>query len=188
MDSPSRHESHTIDVHRDRSEAARAALRTLREMIRGIQVAMLITVDARGRLRGHPMTTLQSELQDELWFYVDARSSIVDDITEHHQINISYVDSGSERYVSVAGIAQLVRDPRLLENFWSNKFASWFPGLPERKGYLGLLRIQLEEAQYWDASSRSMVKLRGLSRSDEKEAPATPRTAAFHEPGRPTPE
>jgi general stress protein 26 len=165
-------ERRTIDVHHSPSSDARAALRELRELIGGIPVAMLVTQESRGRLRAHPMTTLQSELEDELWFYVDVRSSIVDDITEHHQVNISYVDSGSRRYVSVAGIAQVVRDPQLLQAFWNENVATWLPNGPQQEGYLGLLRIQLEEAQYWDSTSRSMVSLRGLSRSDDEEAPA----------------
>ena len=40
-------------------------------------------------------------------------------------------------------------------------------------GSLALIRIQLEEAEYWDAPSRSMVKLFGFATSEEREVDVT---------------
>ena len=166
---PVKFEEQTLDVHAD-GAAARDAIRKLGELIHGIQTAMLITVDARGHFRARPMATHQSELHDELWFYVDARSSVIDDITERHQVNVSYVDNG-KRYVSVSGIAHVVRNPDLLRRFWNKKAAEWFPDGPDNDPHLALLRIQLEEAEYWDVGSKAMVRLLGMAVTAERAAP-----------------
>ena len=43
--------------------------------------------------------------------------------------------------------------------------ARWFPNGPDHP-HLGLLRIQLEEVQYWDEAAGRMVKLEGFARSE----------------------
>lgn len=171
MDRP-RLEEQTIRVRPARDERARAAIARLGELIQGIRVAMVTTTTPRGHLRSRPMMTQDSELDDELWFYIDWRSAIVDDITEHHQVGIVYTDQGKDRYVSVSGIGQVLKDQEQLVRHWNSRAAEWFPaGLEDPN--LGLLRVQLEEAEYWDVAARSMVKLFGLDASDEREVPVT---------------
>jgi general stress protein 26 len=161
----------SIDVHAERSAETRELIRRFAEMIRGIRTAMLTSMSAQGHLRSRPLATQQSELEDELWFYIDARSRLIDDIADHHQVNLAYVDSDSQRYVSVSGIGHVVRDPDLLRKFWNPEAARWFPDGPDRTPHLALLRIQVEEVEYWDQESASMVELFGFARSDERDVP-----------------
>jgi general stress protein 26 len=163
-------EQSTIDVHAPQRGARRAAIARLGELVRDIQFAMLTTINARGHMHCRPMTTIPSELEDELWFYIDARSGLVDDITENHQVNLSYVEP-RRRYVSVAGVAHVVRDDNLLKKLWHPHIAEWFPEGPSGDVNLALLRVQLEEAEYWDVAARTMVKLHGFDTSDERVVP-----------------
>jgi general stress protein 26 len=171
---PSQGQERTIDVHDDHGPEARQSIHKLAELIHDIHTAMLTTVTAEGHLRTRPMATRQSDLSDELWFYTDARSSLIDDITENHQVCLAYVDPSKQRYVTVSGVGHVIRDRDLLERLWHPGVAQWFPNGPDRDPYLALLRVQLEEAEYWDVASGSMVKLSGFARSDERQVPRRP--------------
>ena len=162
----------TVDVHRPAGSEPRAEIARLVDMIRGIRTAMLVTRSARGHLRARPMTTMQSELRDELWFYIDSRSAVVDEITEEHQVAVTFVDP--PRYVSVAGVAHVVDDRERLRQFWHAGAAEWFPDGPDNDLHLVLLRVQLEEAEYWDRASKAMVKLFGFDTTDEHHVPRPP--------------
>ena len=169
----------TVDVHVERGPVPRADIARLGELIRGIRTAMLVTRAARGHVRARPMTTMQSELRDELWFFIDSRSAVVDEITEDHQVGITYVDP--PRYVSVSGVAHVVEDRELMRQFWHPGAAEWFPNGPDGDLYLTLLRVQLEEAEYWDRSAKAMVKLFGFDASEERVLPV-PAAPAETEP------
>jgi general stress protein 26 len=171
----------TIDVHAPGGAARRDAIARLGELVRDIQFAMLTTINAQGHMHCRPMTTIPSELEDELWFYIDARSGLVDDITENHQVNLSYVEP-RRRYVSVAGVAHVVRDDGLLKKFWHSRVAEWFPEGPSGDVNLALLRVQLEEAEYWDVAARTMVKLHGFDTSDERVVPLPVNPSATEPP------
>jgi len=145
-------------------------LRQLGEMIRSARVAMLTSVSEHGHLRSRPMITQQSELDDELWFYIDARSGLIDDITDEHQVNLVYVDPRGQSYASISGIGHVVRDTEALRRFWNSEVAKWFPDGPDGDPHLALLRVQLEEVEWWEGSG-SKVAVRGLARSGEREAP-----------------
>src|SRR5262245_66078258 len=73
----SENEKLAIDVDTDTTPEAQQAIRRVRETIHSIRIAMLTTADDHGHLRSRPMTTQQSEADDELWFYMDARSGII---------------------------------------------------------------------------------------------------------------
>ncbi len=162
----------SVDAHADRDEEARKAILKLGELIRDIQTAMLTSVTVQGHLRSRPMPTQQSELDDELWLFVDARSDLIDDITENHQVNLTYVDPKGQRYISVSGVAHVMRDQELLRKFWQSRATEWFPDGPEPGAHMELLRVQLEEAEYWDVPSRSMIRLFGFASPEKTESPA----------------
>jgi len=174
-----KNEEITIDVDTDQSPEALQAIRRVRETIHSIRTAMLTTTDGRGHLRSRPMTAQQSEADDELWFYTDARSGIIDDITAWNQVNVTFLDSSGKRFISASGIAHVVRDQNLLDRFWNRRAAEWFPDGPDHDPHLALLRVQLEEATCWDIGAKSVIKLHGMARSHEQDVPVG-RPAAGH--------
>jgi general stress protein 26 len=136
------------------------AVRKLGKLIRGIRVAMLVTSDLRGR----PMATQQVEFDGDLWFFTKAASPKVHEVEKKHRVNVCYSDPEHQRYVSVSGEAELVRDRSRLEQLWSPVFKAWFPrGLDDPE--LALLRVHAEDAEYWDSPSSTMVRIAGLARA-----------------------
>ena len=137
------------------------SIKKLGELIKDIQFAMLTTVDEDGMLRSRPMATQRAEFDGELWFFTGAGSEKVDEVEHEHQVNVSYADTENQRYVSVSGMAQLVRDRQKAEELWNPFFKAWFPdGLDDPD--LALLRVRVEKAEYWDSPSSTMVHLYGF--------------------------
>ena len=138
-----------------------AAIKKLGELIEDIKIAMLTTVEEDGSLRSRPMGTQQVEFDGDLWFFTAASAPKVGEVQRERQVNLSYADADSQRYVSVSGSAQLVRDRRKIEQLWNPIFRAWFPqGLEDPD--LALLKVTVERAEYWDAPSGKLVQLYGF--------------------------
>ena len=136
-------------------------VKKLAGLIRGIDVAMMTTVAEDGALRSRPMATPQAEFDGTLWFFTRADAPKVDEVGRDRRVNVSYASPGDHRYVSVSGTAQLVRDKEKIRELWSPGLKEWFPKGPDDPE-LALLRVDAEEAEYWDAPSGAMVRVAGF--------------------------
>ena len=131
------------------------------ELIKDIKIAMLTTEDADGVLRSRPMATQQAEFEGDLWFFTGASSRKVREASRHHEVNLSYAEPGSNKYVSVSGTASVVHDAAKAKELWNPIYTAWFPeGLEDPN--LALLKVEVHKAEYWDSPSSSMVQLVGF--------------------------
>ncbi len=137
------------------------AVRKLASLVKGIRIAMLTTVEEDGTVRSRPMATQQAEFDGTLWFFTQASSHKVTEVEAHHQVNVAYANPDDNCFVSVSGRAALVRDRAKIRELWSPLLKAWFPdGVDDPE--LALLRVEVEQAEYWDAPSSKMVQLAGL--------------------------
>src|SRR5579871_5401277 len=93
-------------------------IETLRDQIKGIKIAMLTTADSDGSLRSRPMGTQDVEFDGDLWFFTGESSGKSNEIRHDAQVNVSYADPGSSRFVSVSGRAALVHDKDRAQKYW----------------------------------------------------------------------
>lgn len=136
----------------------------LRELIKGIKIAMLTTVEADGTLRSRPMGTQQTEFDGDLWFFTGKNSGKVAEIQHDQHVNVSYAAPDDNRYVSVSGRAELIDDKTKEKELWNPFIKAWFPkGLDDPD--LLLLKVRVEAAEYWDAPSSTMVNLVGFAKA-----------------------
>lgn len=137
------------------SRASSKKLQQLHTWIQGINVAMLTTEDRNGHLRSRPMVVLDDVSEDALWFFSEASSHKIDDIHGHRSVNISYSDPASDRFVSVAGRARLIRERDKIKALWKSSLLEWFPkGADDPE--LVLLRIEVHEAEIWQSPQRQV--------------------------------
>lgn len=133
----------------------------LNELIHGIRFAMLTSTDGGGHLHSRPMTTQRIEFDGDLWFFTGRSTSKVDEIARDGQVNVSYAAPEESRYVSISGTARVVDDHERMEDLWNPAYEAWFPdGLEDPD--LVLVKVDVEEAEYWDSPSNAMVKLAGF--------------------------
>lgn len=136
-------------------------IQKLAEMIKDIRVAMFTTAMPDGALRSRPMYTQEAEFDGELWFFTSRSSPKADEIQQDQQVNVSYAKPDDQLYVSVSGRAQVLRDEAKMKELYSPMVKAWFPdGLEDPD--LALIRVQVEQAEYWDSPSSKMVQLFGL--------------------------
>ena len=135
----------------------------LNELIKGIEFAMLTTIRSNGSLHSCPMATAEIHGDGALWFFSRNNSEKVEAIKSDPRVNLAYSDPGGQRYVSVTGNAEPVRDHVKARELWIPLYEKWFPrGLEDPN--LILLRVHLQAADYWDATAGRMVPLAGLPR------------------------
>lgn len=141
-----------------------ASIKKLGELIEHIDIAMFTTIDDNGTLRSRPMSTQQIEFDGDLWFFAGASSATAHEVQRDQRVNISYAKPDEQRYVSVSGAAELVRDQAKIKQLWNPIFKAWFPqGLEDPD--LALLKVNVEQAEYWDAPSSKVVALIGFAKA-----------------------
>lgn len=136
-----------------------------RKLVKGIKIAMLTTVTDDGSMRSRPMATQTKDFDGEhLWFFTKRDSPKSHEIESHHDVHLSYASPEDHRYVSVTGKAWVVNDDAKMRELWSPVHRAWFPeGLEDPE--LTLLKVQVERAEYWDASGGRMIQLIGAIRA-----------------------
>lgn len=137
------------------------AVKKLGEMIADIDFAMMTTVEEDGTLRSRPMSTQQVEFDGDLWFFTRESAPKVEEVERDRRVNLSYADPKDQRYVSVSGQAQVVRDRQKIEELWNPMLKAWFPkGLEDPD--IALLLVKVEQAEYWDSPSSTMMHILGF--------------------------
>ncbi len=136
------------------------AIKKLNELIKDVRVAMLTTIDW-GILRSRPMQTQEAEFDGTLWFFTSSDTHKAEEIEKDRRVNVSYGAPDSNTYVSVSGTAEIVKDHAKIEELWNPLYKAWFPkGLEDPA--LCLLKVTVEQAEYWDSPSSTLVQIAGF--------------------------
>jgi general stress protein 26 len=144
-----------------------SGIQKLGKLISGIKVAMLTTEDHDGCLHSRPMATLNpttnqmanQEFDGSLWFFCTGDSGKTEEIQNHKKVNLAYASPENHRYISVAGIAEIVKDQSKISELWNPSYAVWFPrGVQDAV----LIRVGVESAQYWELPHGPVTHLKGF--------------------------
>jgi len=131
----------------------------LAELIKDIKFAMFTTHKPQGHLHSRPMTTQNRQLDDDaLWFFMSRSGDPVAEFEGDDQVNVSYANPGSDTYVSVSGVAEIVEDAAKKQSLWNKGAAAWFKGGVDDPD-LALVRVRIEHADYWDVKENKLVQL-----------------------------
>ncbi|HEX3282452.1 MAG TPA: pyridoxamine 5'-phosphate oxidase family protein [Pyrinomonadaceae bacterium] len=132
------------------------SLQKLRDMVKDIDFCMLTTIDENGDLHSRPMSSNgEIDPNGDLWFFTGVSSHKVSEVGHSPKVNVSFADPKNQHYISITGVAELVRDRQKIEELWKPEFKMWFPeGKDDPE--IALLRISLEKAEYWDSPSSTV--------------------------------
>jgi general stress protein 26 len=135
----------------------------LADLIKGIKIAMLVTVEPDTTLRSRPMATQELEFDGDLWFFTADDSPKSGSIQWDRQVNVVFSDPGHMRFISASGEATLVKDRAKIQELWRPSYEMWFKdGLNDPS--ISLIKVEVSEAEYWDSPTSLVVKLVGLLR------------------------
>lgn len=141
-------------------ETRQQSIEKLSELIKDVNIAMLTTMDG-GVLRSRPMQTQEFEFDGDLWFFIGKNTHKADEIERDNRVNVSYAAPSDNTYVSVSGAASIVEDKAKIEELWNPILKAWFPeGLDDPN--LCLLKVSVEQAEYWDATSSTIIQIVGF--------------------------
>jgi len=136
------------------------SIEKLKELTEGIDFCMLTTIDG-GVLRSRPMSTQEFEFDGELWFFTSDDTHKVEEIEKDDRVNVAYSQPDKDRYVSVSGRGEISKDRAKIGELWSPVLKAWFPeGLDDP--HLCLMKVAVEQAEYWDTPSGKIVQLFGF--------------------------
>ena len=142
------------------AETREDAIKKLQELIHDIDFCMLTTIDG-GHMRSRPMSTQRFEFNGDLWFFTSDRTHKVEEIEKDNRVNVAYSQPDDNLYVSVSGRGSIVHDRQKIEELWNPILKAWFPeGLDDPS--LSLLKVEVEQAEYWDSPSGTVVQIVGF--------------------------
>ena len=141
-------------------------------MIREIGFAMLTSEDG-GLLRARPMVASQKQFDGTLWFFTHASAHKVDEVQAHRRVGVTYAEPSQQTYVSLSGDAALVRDPADIAAHWGESLRTWFPKGKDDPD-IALLKVDVTQAEYWDAPSSAMVHAYGYVKATVTGTPPHP--------------
>jgi len=130
----------------------------LKEMIKDIDLCMLTTVDESNDLHSRPMS-LNSDVDEngDLWFFTSSNSHKAGEIERTPNVNVSFIDTRKQHYVSISGMAELVRDKQKIKELWKPVLKAWFPDGPDQPD-VALLKVNVRKAEYWDGPSSTIAQ------------------------------
>jgi general stress protein 26 len=136
------------------------SIEKLKGMLEDIDFAMLTTM-AGNKFRSRPMSTQEMDENGDLWFFTSDETHKVEEIEADDRVLVAYSKPEDNTYVSVFGRAKLVKDRQKIEELWNPIHKAWFPeGVDDP--HLSLLKISIEEAEYWDSPNSKLVQIAGF--------------------------
>jgi len=135
-------------------------------LIQGIDLVILTTVRPDGSLHSSPMVSHGVEANGVFWLLASDHSDKVEAVRTTQHVNLAFCDPAKQRYVSISGFCELIRDRNRAHAMWKTDYSSWFPGGVDDPNLI-LLRIVAQQAEYWDAAQARMIPLNGFLSSLE---------------------
>lgn len=125
------------------------AIEKVRELIKGIDVAMLTTVSEEG-LVSRPMKTQDVEFDGDLWFLTKKDTGKFHELLQNKQVNVAYA---GKSYVSIRGNAELVDSTEKIKQYWSPMYEELLETTVNDPN-LVLIKVTAETAEYWDTGNK----------------------------------
>ena len=134
-----------------------AGIKKIAELIKDIRIAMMTTAAPDGSFDSRPMATQKTEFDGVVYFLTWQDSGKVHEIANDSHIALLYADAANSKFVTVKGRASVYRDQARIHELWNPMYKAWFPE-GETDPNIGVLKVDVTEAQYWEASSSRLVR------------------------------
>ena len=133
----------------------------VKALVEDIDITMLTTVDAAGRLVSRPMSTREMDEAGDIWFFTSDETKKAEEVEADRDVNLAYCDAKGMRYVSVAGTASIVHDKGKMAELYSPSLDVWFEDGLETPGIV-LLKVTPKVAEFWEPSKGKIAMAAGM--------------------------
>jgi general stress protein 26 len=128
----------------------------LKSLVNNIGIAMLVTINAAKELMSRPMSTADIDTEGNIWFFTDEFSDKAAEISFNNEVMINYAAPTLKKYISIYGIASLVKDIDQIKDLWNPAFKAWFPD-SETNDIVILLKVTPSRIEYWDGGCNKII-------------------------------
>ncbi len=142
----------------------------VRDLIKGIHIAMLTTEHQSGFIHSRPMATREVEFDGDLWFITGKDSEKASDLRGSSRVNVSFQDAGKGVFVSASGSAMLVDDRAKIHDLWTDLDKTWFPNGKDDPN-ITLIKVSVESAEYWESPGKIKLAIGFVKAALTKETP-----------------
>ncbi len=132
-------------------------LKKIGSLIAGVHIAILVTASPDGSFDSRPMAVQAKDFNGSVWFLTRNESGKVDEIQNDSHATLIFADPSNSNYVSAKGRARIHQDRAKIHELWNPMYKAWFPQ-GEDDPSIAVLRVDIHEADYWEASSSKIVR------------------------------
>jgi len=132
-------------------------LKRIESLIAEIPIAMLVTTGEDGSFDSRPMAIHIKNFDGSVWFLTPKASGKVHEIKNDSHATLVFSDAANAKYVSAKGRAYVNQDRAKIHELWNSMYKAWFPA-GEDDPNIAVLRVDITEADYWEASSSKIVR------------------------------
>ncbi|GAB7007568.1 pyridoxamine 5'-phosphate oxidase family protein [Nocardioides sp. AN3] len=131
------------------------------ELMKDLPIAMLTTFGPDGP-RSVPMARQEVDATAELWFISARDTRHVDDIARDPSVSLTF--SSRDAWVAMTGRAAVIDDRAKLDDLWNTFAEAWLPGGPGDPNAV-LIRVAVDEAEYWDTPGGTIASVISLAKT-----------------------
>lgn len=126
------------------------------EILQNFHTAMLVTHAGGADLHARPMEIAEAGPDCHVWFFTDASSPKSQEIRQEEEVLLTF-QKDHQRYLTINGTADLVKDRSRIESFWKESYRVWFPGGIDDPSLI-LVHVIPRTAEYWDSSGLQGIR------------------------------
>jgi general stress protein 26 len=128
------------------------AIQHLKAAMQDTHIIMLTTANEEGEMQSRPMAVQDVEFDGYLWFFTSHESGKVSQSQTNNQVNVAFVDTKNNLYLSASGTVIVVDNMAKKEEMWSKPMEIYFPkGVTDPN--LALLRVSVTSIAWWTGAS-----------------------------------
>lgn len=127
------------------------------DLMKKIDVCMLATWDGR-ELHARPMGAYVRREDNAVYFLSDVRRHKDDEIRQYRKVCLAFADTGGQKYVSLAGHAEVSSDRGKIRELWGTAAKAWWdsPDDPD----IRVLKVTPQEAEFWQGSGTTLSTIK----------------------------
>lgn len=127
-----------------------ADLKAVAELLKKLDICMLVSRSAAGELHGRPMSNNgEVEYDGDSWFFAFDDSRMVRELEADPRTELAFIDTPNGTWINVEGEAEIIRDDvGRKKEFWQNDLERWFTEGPEDPNVV-LIKVRARHIDAW---------------------------------------
>lgn len=131
---------------------AKATLKQIAKFMKGIDYAMLTTVDGRGTSVSRPMSNNRNvDYDGTSYFFTYSNTPKIREIKRNPKVSLQYTNINlftDNVFISISGTAKLTTDKAEMAKHYDPTLKAWFPDGLDTKGMM-LIMVKAKTIHYW---------------------------------------